>query len=63
MEEESVKFEHDELGAWGHHVESHFLDVLNGDTSLEEARSNLASFRNSEYYTGSNERYSTLKAE
>lgn len=56
---EGIEFE--ELDAWGIHTDSYFLDVLNGDTSLEEARENIKSFRNSKYYTGTKEEYKKIE--
>lgn len=55
------KIEFEELEAWGIHTDFYFLDVLNGETSLEEARENIKSFRNSKYYTGTKEEYKTIK--
>lgn len=54
------KIEESELAAWGGHQDSYFLDVLNGETSLEEARENIKSFRNSKYYTGTLEQYKKI---
>ena len=59
LEENKEDFEKDELGAWSY-SEEYFIDVLNGDLSLEECRENLASFRNSEFYTGTNQKYKEL---
>jgi len=53
-------FEEEELKVWRHRAAAYFLDVLNGETSLEEARENLASFRNSKYYTGTKEKYKEI---
>lgn len=52
-------FEVEELGAW-HYKDDFFLDVLNGKTSVEEARDNLSSFRNSEFFRGTQEKYKKL---
>ena len=46
-----IKFEEEEFGAWHGYALYHFLEVLNGEKSLETAREDLASFRNSKYYT------------
>ena len=54
------KFEKEELLAWNY-VEEHFIDLLNGEISLEETRENLASFRNSEYYTGTNDKFKNIE--
>lgn len=53
----TTKFEKDELKVWILYIEDHLLDLLNGETTLSEEIENLASFRNSEHYTGSNEDY------
>lgn len=55
--EEKILFGRDELDAWSPYVADHFLDVLNGETTIEEARENLASFRKTEHYTGSEDKY------
>ena len=49
--------EREELKVWGHYVLDYFLDVLNGVVSLEEQRENILSFRHSEYYTGTKEKF------
>jgi hypothetical protein len=56
-----IKFEREELDAWKSYGLDYFLDVLNGETPIEEARENLQSFRNSEFYTGTNEEYKKIK--
>jgi hypothetical protein len=56
------KFEIEELSAWKYR-DMHFLDVINGEVSLEECRESLASFRNSKYYTGTQEKFKTIKEE
>lgn len=63
IKEKIKKFEIEELAVWGHYTESYFLDVLNGDLSLEEARGNLESFRNSEHYTGKDEEFKETKSQ
>jgi len=50
-----IKFEEEEFGAWHGYALYHFLEVLNGEKSLETVREDLASFRNSKYYTGTKE--------
>ena len=57
------RIELDELKVWNHHVYSYFLDVLNKDTLLEEAIYNIKSFRNSKYYTGTNDKYKKITDE
>ena len=57
--EELEKFEKDELLAWNYQAE-YFIDVLNGELSIQECRENLASFRNSKYYTGSNPKHKEI---
>jgi len=53
------KFEKDELLAW-HYQEEYFIDVLNGERTVQKCREDLASFRNTKYYTGSNPKYKKL---
>ena len=57
--EELDKFEQDELEAWGYQKQ-YFIEVLNGELPIQECRENLASFRNSRYYTGSNPKYKKI---
>lgn len=57
---EKLDIEKEELDAWNGHQDSYFLDVLNGETSLDEARENIMSFRNSKYYTGTQEKYKSI---
>jgi hypothetical protein len=57
---DKIIFEKAELRAWGYYLDGYFLDVLNGETSLEEARENLSSFRNSKHYTGSDPKYKEI---
>lgn len=52
-------FEIEELKVWNYR-DDYFLDILNGNLSVEEARENLKSFRNSEYYTGTNPEYKKI---
>lgn len=51
------KIELEELDTWKPYIADYFLDVLNGETSLEEARDNILSFRNTEHYTGTKEEH------
>lgn len=53
--------EKEELRVWNTYIEDYFLDVLNGDTSLEEARENIKSFRNTKQYTGTNPIFKKIK--
>ena len=53
-------FELEELNVWKY-TKEYFLDLLNGITSLEEMRENLASFRNTEHYTGNNPKYKKIQ--
>lgn len=57
---EKLDIEIEELKVWKYYALEHFLDVLNGDKSVEEAREDILSFRNSEYYTGTNPEYKIL---
>ena len=57
------KFEIEEFVAWCGHAETYFLEVLNGEKTIETAREDLASFRNSKYYTGTNEEFKQEKVE
>lgn len=52
-------FEKEELNAWNYFPE-YFIDLLNGEISLDEIKENLASFRNSKYYTGTNPKYKEI---
>ena len=54
---EKMDFEIAEFRAWGGYTEDYFLEVLNGEKSIEQARDDLESFRNSEYYTGTKGKY------
>lgn len=45
-----------ELQTWTYR-DTYFVQLLNGEISLETAREDLASFRNGEYYTGDNPKY------
>lgn len=40
-----------ELQVWGYR-DDYFIEVLNGEKSLDEAREDLSSFRNTANYTG-----------
>ncbi len=52
MQENTDKpFTKEELLVWDYR-DDYFVEVLNGDKSLEEAREDLASFRNTPHYTG-----------
>lgn len=53
----SYLIEMEELKAWGSYSDSYFLEVLNGEKSLETAREDIKSFRNSKWYTGTKEEY------
>jgi len=57
--EEIDKFEEDELEVW-RYQKKYFIDVLNGELPIQDCRENLASFRNSIYYTGSNPKYKKI---
>jgi len=54
---EPIKFEKEELDAWHEYSLDYFLEVLNGEKSLETVREDLSSFRNSKYYTGTKEEF------
>lgn len=58
-EEVKFDFEKDELNTWNYFPE-YFIDLLNGEITLDEIRENLASFRNSKYYTGNNKKYKSI---
>lgn len=49
-----------ELQTWEHR-DTYFVQLLNGEISLETAREDLASFRNGKWYTGDNPKYQELK--
>lgn len=55
-------FEKDELMVWSYR-DDYFIDVLNGELSVEEARENLASFRNTRNYKGNNPKFMEVKDE
>jgi hypothetical protein len=44
--------EEEELDAWRGHLPFYVTELLNGETSLDEFKDSLLSFRNSEFYTG-----------
>ncbi len=46
----------DELQTWSHR-DTYFVQLLNGEISLETAREDLASFRGGKYYTGTDQKY------
>lgn len=54
-------FTTDELQVWGRHIDAYFVQLLNGEISLETAIEDLASFRNGKWYTGDNPKYQELK--
>lgn len=55
--------EPEELDVWGSHSNHYFWEVLSGEKSLETARDDILSFRNSEYYTGNNPDYQKLETQ
>ena len=50
-------FTPEELQVWSQYMEVYFLEVLNGEKTLAEAQEDLASFRNTKYYTGDDPKY------
>ena len=59
--EEIKDIEEDELNSWGNSsLRFYVIQVLNGEETLEQFKENLLSFRNSEFYTGNNEKYKTI---
>ncbi len=52
----------EELRTWSYR-DDYFVEVLNGEKSLEEAREDLASFRNTTYYTGNDPELMVIKDE
>lgn len=58
----SYNFQIEELEVWQQYLAEYFLEVLNGDKSLEEAQEDLASFRGGKWYTGSNPMYKLPEA-
>lgn len=54
------KIEPEELKTWGW-LEEKLLDILNKEYDLEEAIEDIKSFRNTEYYTGTNEKFKIIK--
>lgn len=52
-------FEKDELNAWNC-LEEYVIDLLNEELTLNEFKENLASFRNSRFYTGNNPKYKEI---
>ena len=51
-----------ELRTWTYR-DDYFVEVLNGEKSLEEAREDLLSFRNTASYTGDDEELMVVKDE
>lgn len=56
MSKENDNIEKEELLAW-EYLEDRLLDILNKEYPLEEAIEDIKSFRNSEYYTGTNKKF------
>ena len=54
-----LDIEKEELRAWNYAID-HFLEVLNGEKSVETAREDILSFRNSKYYTGTKSEYKSI---
>lgn len=50
-----------ELQTWAYR-DDYFVEVLNGEKSLEEAREDLLSFRNTDNYTGDDPEFMTAKS-
>lgn len=55
-------FTEKELRTWTYR-DIYFVQLLNGEISLDTARENLASFRGGKYYTGDNPKYMPTKPE
>jgi hypothetical protein len=53
----------EELKAWNIHTEYYFWQVLNGEKPLKEAIEDIKSFRNSRWYTGTQEKYKKIGEE
>lgn len=58
---EYLDIEIEEFRAWNGYESDYFLEVLNGEKSLKQAREDILSFRNSKYYTGTNPKYKEVK--
>ncbi len=56
---EEDKIEAEELNAWNY-LSDRLLDILNGEYDLTQAREDIKSFRNTEYYTGTNDKYKAI---
>lgn len=41
-----------ELGAWGRYINDYFVEVLNGEKTIDTAAEDIKSFRGSQWYTG-----------
>ena len=54
MQKEKIDIE--ELKAWSYALE-YLLDILNCEYSVEQAREDILSFRGTEHYTGTNEKF------
>ena len=50
------KIEIEELKTW-RYLEDRLLDILNKEYDLEQAIEDIKSFRNTEYYTGTNKKF------
>jgi hypothetical protein len=53
----------EELDAWNDNDRYYFWQVLNGEKSLIESIEDIKSFRNSKYYTGTQEKYRIIGGE
>lgn len=56
----SKPFTESELRTWTYR-DAYFVDLLNGDLTLETAREDLLSFRNTANYTGDEPEYMEIK--
>ena len=54
---EIIDIEEEEFKAWNGHEVYYMVQVLNGEKTISEFKEDLLSFRNSEYYTGTNKKY------
>ena len=52
--------EYEEFKAWNGNALYYLLEVLNGEKSIETLKEDLLSFRNSTYYTGTNDTYKQI---
>ena len=54
------KIKKEELIAWSY-LEDRFIEILNKDYNLDEAIEDIKSFRNSVFYTGTEDKFKEIK--